>query len=81
MTDLPTPLSKATKVLALRASLAGRQAALQGRAADTCPFQLNATAEDAADAGTVAEATVERYLARMWHKGWTKGSTETAAAQ
>lgn len=74
MTDQPRPLSKATKLLALRAFFAGRTAAREGRAAETCPFQANATAPDAADTAVVDEATVERFLARMWLKGWAKGS-------
>lgn len=75
MTDTRTPLSRRARLIALQAFMAGRRAAAEGRPVTGCPFQPDATASDSANSVTVAEAVVERFLARMWVKGWT-GQTE-----
>ncbi len=66
-------LSRATRLSALRAFLAGRAARRAGQDATACPYSPDAVAEDPSDATVVAGAALERFHADNWIKGWSRG--------
>lgn len=69
----PVPgLSRAVRLSAVRAFLAGRAAKREGLPVTECPFDLDSDAENPEDAVTVAAAAIERFSADAWIKGWSR---------